>query len=192
MEFEKRLTAFQDILLKTVATDHSGNRLQNEDAMVRSFEMLKRLRSDGNRLFIIGNGGSAAIASHAVIDFLNVAGIAAHTLHDSAVMTCMANDYGYEQGFARVLDCFADGGDILIAISSSGKSANILNAVARSKERSAGVITLSGFAESNPLRSLGDLNFWLPSADYGLVEVGHQFLLHNISDRFLAERREQT
>jgi len=190
MEFEQRLMAFQEVLQKTVATDQNGGSLQTEDALVQSFGMLKQLRSSGNRLFIIGNGGSAAIASHAVIDFLNVAGIAAHTLHDSAVMTCMANDYGYEQGFARALDCFASDGDILIAISSSGKSANILNAVAKSKERSAGVITLSGFTESNPLRSLGDLNLWLPSADYGIVEVGHQFLLHNISDRFLAERQE--
>ena len=188
MNFNKRLTLFQSTLTQTEASDRAGELFSVEDGLSHAYALLTLLRSNQKRLFIIGNGGSAAIASHAVIDFLNVANISAHTLHDSAVMTCMANDYGYEQGFARILDRFAQADDVLIAISSSGKSENILNAVAMARNSGSQVITLSGFSPSNPLRVLGDINFWLPSNDYGLVEVGHQFILHNLSDRFLGEK----
>lgn len=185
MKFSKRLKAFRDILECTVTTDHTGGQFPLEEGLGCAYQLLTQLRKDGNRLYVIGNGGSAAIASHAVIDFLNVAKISAHTLHDSAVMTCMANDYGYEHGFARVLESFVSHRDVLIAISSSGQSLNILNAAGIARKSDARVVTFSGFDETNALRSLGDINFWLPSSDYGLVEVGHQFLLHNISDRFL-------
>ena len=96
----------------------------------------------------------------------------------------MANDYGYENAYARLLDTVLRPDDYVIAISSSGQSKNICQAVDMAKRHKAKVMTLSGFKESNPLRSLGDINFWLDSTDYGFVEVGHQFILHNLSDRF--------
>lgn len=135
-------------------------------------------------VYVIGNGGSAGVASHAVIDLVNVAKLRAFTLHEPALLTCMANDYGYEQAFARLLAQMAKPGDVLIAISSSGNSANIRNAATQMTDSGGAVITLSGFAADNPLRSLGDINIWLDSRDYGLVEIGHQFILHNMSDRF--------
>ena len=75
-------------------------------------------------------------------------------------------------------------GDALVAISSSGKSPNICNAAAQVRGSGGTVITLSGFASDNPLRRLGDINIWLDSTDYGFVEIGHQFVLHNVADRF--------
>ena len=96
----------------------------------------------------------------------------------------MANDYGYENAFAQILAQTAKPGDVLVAISSSGNSKNICNAAVQMTNSGGTVITLSGFAGNNPLRSLGDINIWLDSGDYGFVEIGHQFILHNMSDRF--------
>ena len=146
------------------------------------------LKNSRKRMYIVGNGGSAAIASHAVTDFVNMAKISAFTLHDSSLLTCMANDYGYEVAFARMLAMHAGEGDMLIAISSSGKSPNICNAVESFRSAGGGkVLTLSGFKTGNPLRQLGDLNVWLDSENYGIVEIGHQFVLHNLSDRIAAQ-----
>ena len=139
----------------------------------------------GNKILLAGNGGSAAIASHSVTDFLNVAKISAHTINDAAVLTCMANDYGYEDAFSRVLNTTIKKEDLLIAISSSGNSKNIINSVKTAKKLGAKVVTLSGFSSKNNLRVLGDVNIWSNSKDYGMVEVAHQFILHNLSDRFI-------
>ena len=158
--------------------------MEIEAGLTAAMQMLVKARNQRNGVYVIGNGGSAGVASHAVIDFVNVAKLRAFTLHEPSVMTCMANDYGYENAFARLLGQAAGPGDVLIAISSSGSSKNICNAAAQVTLGGGAVITLSGFARDNPLRALGDLNIWLDSRDYRLVEVGHQFILHNISDRF--------
>jgi len=104
------------------------------------------------------------------------------TLHDSSTLTCFSNDYGYENAFSRRVERLLTKNDVLIAISSSGQSANILNACKSASKNSASVFTLSGFNADNALRSLGNYNYWLNSDDYGMVEIGHLFLLHYISD----------
>ena len=134
-------------------------------------------------LYIIGNGGSAAIASHALTDFVNSSKLAAQVLHESALITCMSNDYGYENAYANILNIQMNSNDILIAISSSGRSLNIRNAVTVAIKKKAKVLTFSGFSPDNPLRKMGEINFWINSQDYGYVEIGHQFLLHNLSER---------
>ena len=121
----------------------------------------------------------------AVIDFMNVGKLSAITLHDSATLTCMANDYGYENAFSNIIKLTLKPKDILIAISSSGQSKNIINAVESAKNLDSTVITFSGFKSNNPLRKMGDINFWCNSKDYGMVEIGHQFLLHNLADKFM-------
>ena len=100
----------------------------------------------------------------------------------------MSNDFGYDAAFARLVTHYARKGDLLIAISSSGKSANILAAVEAARHVGTGVVTLSGFGQDNPLRTVGDVNFWSPSADYGEVEISHLFLLHYLAD-CLADRQ---
>ena len=132
--------------------------------------------------YIIGNGGSAGIASHFCTDLIRTLNIPASTLTDSNVTTCLSNDFGYEAIFSRQLDLLIKEHDLLIAISSSGQSNNIINAVDVAKNKQVNVITLSGFDINNPLRSKGDLNFYLNSHDYGLVEMGHFFLLHTLID----------
>lgn len=175
---------FGSLLGRSEITVKTGAALGAEPGMSSAMQVLSLARKNLGSIYIIGNGGSAGVASHAVVDLVNVAKLRAFTLHESSLMTCMANDYGYENAFARILSQMAKPEDVLIAISSSGNSKNIRNAATQMAEKGGTVITLSGFAFDNPLRSLGDINIWLDSRDYGLVEIGHQFILHNLSDRF--------
>ena len=183
MLLEARLAEFLGVLGTIQITDASGAVLPTDQAMDRLLLLLKNLRAEGRSLFVIGNGGSAAVASHAVTDFLNVGKLRATTLHEPSLLTCMTNDYGYEFAYSRILSTFAHPSDALIAISSSGRSQNIRNAAAVMRQCGGTTVTLSGFDQDNPLRNLGDFNVWLQSSDYGFVEIGHQFVLHNLADR---------
>lgn len=187
MELIKRVNAFSDVVSRSICTNISNIPIDLEYSLTLIMDYLRELKRRNNTLYIIGNGGSAAVASHALVDFVNVAKIHAQVLHESSLLTCMANDYGYENAYSRVLSSCMKPEDMLIAISSSGKSLNICNATKTAKKKGATVITLTGFSGNNSLRQLGDVNFWLDSNDYGYVEVGHQFILHNLSDRFGVE-----
>jgi D-sedoheptulose 7-phosphate isomerase len=184
-----RAAEFATLLGQCEVTSRDNALLGLENGMAAAIRIFDLVRAARGMVYVVGNGGSAAIASHAVNDFVNAAGLRAQTLHDPSLLTCMANDYGYENAFAQALGTLAGGDDVLIAISSSGNSMNIRNAAAKFGAPAGRVITLSGFASENPLRSMGDINFWLNSADYGLVEVGHQFILHNLSDRLVTGRK---
>ena len=183
MSISTRARMFSDLLAKTSATDRNQSVQELEQGMAALCKWLIQNRDSGSCLYIVGNGGSAAVAAHAVTDFFNMAKLKAVTLHESSLLTCMSNDYGYENAYARMLSQMAQPGDIVIIISSSGRSMNVRNAAQQAIKNGCTVVTLTGFDDNNPLRSMGDLNFWLDSHDYGMVEVGHQFILHNVSDR---------
>ncbi len=179
---------FQALVEKAAFTDRDGNALGYEKGVQENLEMLEGLRDRGGNLFLVGNGGSAAVVSHILTDFINVAKLNARTLHESSLLSCMSNDYGYENSFSEPLSTLAREQDLLIAISSSGRSPNIHNAIKSIKKAGGKAITLSGFGEDNPLRAMGDLNIWLDSKSYGLVEIGHLFYLHFISGRLELKR----
>ena len=184
MKLATRAQQFAKLLENLEIIRHDGTPLGIELGITTILGKLTQVRDNKGSIYVIGNGGSAAVASHAVIDLINVAKLRAFTLHEPSVLTCLVNDYGYESAYALLLKQIARPGDILIAISSSGSSLNICNAVTQMISNGGNVITLSGFSNNNPLRSLGDINIWLNVSDYGLVEIGHQFILHNLSDRF--------
>lgn len=178
-----RAIELRDVIASAVVTGRGGAALELEAAMRGLHELLIATRDRHGSVYVAGNGGSAAVAAHAVTDFLKIGQLRAQTLHEASLATCLANDYGYDVAFARALAVLVRPADVVIAISSSGQSANIRNAAAEARSRGAVVVTLSGFAPDNPLRTLGDFNVWLDSRDYGMVEIGHQFMLHNLSDR---------
>ena len=187
MQLSHRIDFFASIVRKTKCTDFNHSLIDLELTIAQLIENLIQTRNQKSTLYIVGNGGSAAVASHALVDFINVGKINARVLHEPSLITCFANDFGYENIYSRILLQCIKPEDILIAISSSGQSANICNAAKAAKTRNAHVVTMSGFDAKNPLRSLGDINFWLDSDDYGFIEVGHQFILHNLSDRLHIE-----
>lgn len=183
MSLASTVNRFAALISGAAITDLAQQELPLEQGMEQIIHLLRTCREQERTVYIVGNGGSAAISSHAVIDFLNMVKVRATALIDTAVITCISNDYGYEQVYERQLLQFVHSGDVLIAISSSGKSKNILNAVSAAKSKGAHTITLSGFDVNNPLRKVGDINLWLDSKDYGQVEIGHAYILHNITDR---------
>ncbi|MDN3508945.1 MAG: SIS domain-containing protein [Candidatus Neptunochlamydia sp.] len=179
--FTKRFEELSEVINKCIYSSTDQEVTQNQALQIFHSLLLQTKENDGT-VFVVGNGGSAGIASHFSIDLLNALKIPSQTLYDSNVMTCISNDYGYDQVFSRPLDLLLKRNDLLVCVSSSGNSQNILNAEAIAKSKDIPIITLSGFEPHNPLRSLGDLNLYLPIIDYGLVEMGHFFLLHTIVD----------
>lgn len=170
------------LLQAGIITDRQGNPLEFASGLEHLRALLLALLQRRRKIFVIGNGGSAAVASHVAIDLLNKAGCSASTLHDPPTLTCLANDYGYENAMAHAIEIMVAPDDLVIAISSSGRSPNILNAAAAARQAQSRLLTFSGFDQDNPLRHLGDLNCWLPSHDYGLVEIGHLFILHYLAE----------
>lgn len=183
--FIERMEALKECIETCSYTDVKGEITANE-SLSKAQEYLK----SGN-IYVIGNGGSAGIASHFCTDLLKTLELPAATFADSNILTCFANDYGYEEVYSSPLRVKMLSSDVLFAISSSGQSVNILNACMVAKEKGAHIVTLSGFLKNNPLRQLGDLNFWIDSFDYGLVETAHFFLLHTIIDSLSCKRRSE-
>lgn len=184
LTLRSRIEKFSQIIELANITNIQGQACDLEAEINSLQKCLLQLKKDKQHLYIVGNGGSAGVAAHAVTDFFNVACIRALTLHESSLLTCMANDFGYENAVARMLSQLLNPGDMVIVISSSGNSMNMRNAATISIEKGAYVVTLTGFSANNPLRNQGHTNIWLDSDDYGFVEIGHQFILHNIADRF--------
>jgi len=173
---------------RVACTDRAGAVCDPDDGFDRSLDLLAGCGSAGRAVLWVGNGGSAALASHFAVDVFNV-GVRSTAFNDAALLTCMGNDCGYEQVFSRPIALFASRGDVLVAISSSGRSPNILAAVAAARERECAVVTLSGFRPDNPLRGLGDWNFFVPSEAYGPVETVHAILCHALVDALRRLRR---
>lgn len=176
------LEKLEEVMGEVEIKDSADRNLSMDEGFSRILDNLSHLDISSNKLIFIGNGGSAAISSHMAIDFWKNGGIPAISFNDGSLLTCIGNDYGYEHVFEKPIEMFAKAGDILIAISSSGSSENILKGVQAAKEIGLFVITMSGFSDSNPLRESGDLNFYVPSGAYGLVEIAHQILSHAILD----------
>lgn len=148
-------------------------------------DVFSRHKAAQTQLFFIGNGGSSAIASHMTADFMKNGGMNTYSLYDNAVTTCMGNDYGYEYIFSRPLEFLARENDLLVAISSSGNSNNIINAIETAKSKKAEVITLTGFNADNKAKQLGDINIYVPSSKYGMVESIHNLILQQIVDSIM-------
>ncbi len=158
---------------------------ENIDGMKKTLSLLKNSKNIGSTIFLIGNGGSSAVAEHMAFDFTKNAGLRAVAISGSPMLTALSNDYGYEKVFQEALNSYAKKNDILIAISSGGKSPNILNACAAVKKKELKIITLSGFEPDNPLRRMGDINFWVDSKAYGFLEIFHNLILHYINDSII-------
>ena len=141
-----------------------------------------------NNSIIVGNGGSAAIASHFAVDLTKNAKVRCINFNESDLITCFANDYGYEHWIEKAVEFYGDEGDVFIGISSSGSSDNILHGCRAAREKKfSKIITLSGMNSENPLRKLGDINLWVNSKAYNHVENIHQFWLLAIVDMVIGK-----
>ncbi|MBI1957818.1 MAG: SIS domain-containing protein [Candidatus Rokubacteria bacterium] len=176
------------LLARVEATDGVGAALALDDGLARVIDIVRTQTAAGRKVIFIGNGGSAAIASHQAVDYWKNGGMRAVAFNDPSLLTCVSNDFGYAHVFEKPIEMFADAGDVLIAISSSGKSENIVRGVEAARRTGCRIITLSGFRPDNPLRRLGELNFWVPADSYGHVEITHLALCHAVVDAIMAGR----
>lgn len=169
-------------LCRVEISDRVGETLSQGRALEQVIGWARTAHAEGRKLMFIGNGGSAGICSHMATDYSKNGNMRSLAFNDGSMLTCLGNDLGYENVFAKQIDLHAAAGDLLIAISSSGRSRNILDGVAVARKRGCRIVTLSGFGADNPLRKLGDVNFYLPSDQYGYVEIGHLAICHAILD----------
>ena len=171
-----------DLLLGMQVTDSQGTGLSLDEGASRAVAILLSVASGSGKVMAIGNGGSAAIASHLQNDLCNGAGIRTMDFSQVPLLTALSNDLGYDHVFERPVELWANAGDLMVAISSSGQSENILRAAQAAAKKGCQIITLSGFSTDNPLRRLGEVNFYVPSPAYGLVESAHSTLAHFLTD----------
>lgn len=171
--------------LENAACDIDGAALDYTAFLAALVDRFYALHGTSQKLFFIGNGGSAGISMHMNTDFLKNGRLSTHSMYDPATLTCLANDYGYDEVFSRQIAMAAGKGDVLVAISSSGRSENILRAARLMHELGGTVLTFTGFAADNPLRQLGDGNFYVPSDSYGIVESIHQLVLQQAVDELM-------
>lgn len=134
-------------------------------------------------VLILGNGGSNAISSHIAEDYTKALKIVSTSFSDGARLTCYANDYGYENAFKEFIKEFSQPDGLVILISSSGNSKNIINCAEYCQKNNLKYIILTGFNQKNKLREYSQdavLDFWIDSRDYGIVECAHEIILHSI------------
>ncbi len=165
-----------------IVTDLKNKKKDFEQAVEDAVNLINDCSVSGKKILFIGNGASAAISSHMAADFWKNGAVKAIAFNDSSLLTCVSNDYGYDNVFKKPIEMFAEKGDVLIAISSSGRSANIIKGAKAALHKGCSLITLSGLDENNTLRLLGHINFYVPSSLYGLVEIIHQAICHCILD----------
>lgn len=182
---------FNDLLsyaLRIRVTDRDCIEFNYAQGIERAIDFIEARKGTAKKVLFIGNGGSAAISSHMAVDFWKNGGIKAVSFNDGPQLTCLGNDYGYQYVFEKPIAMFAEPGDLLFAISSSGSSENILLGAQTAREKGCSIITLSGFDKDNPLSLAGDLNFHVPSSSYGTVEVIHHSICHCILDSLMKRK----
>ena len=178
--------------IKSYLNDFSDLLKPNDELiekLIQVRDLLLEVNQNNKKILIFGNGGSAAIASHFSVDLTKNAKVRCLNFNEAGLITCFANDYGFEHWVEKAVDFYGDEGDLLIVISSSGCSKNMINAVKAARNgHLKSVVTLSGFSEDNPLNQLGDINLWLDSRAYNFVENIHQAWLLTIVDLVIGKR----
>ena len=165
--------------------------------LIQLKDWMRAAQEAGRKVIIAGNGGSAAMASHCAVDLTKNAGIRSVNFNEADLITCLANDFGYERWLEQALRFYADPGDLVILISSSGKSPNMARAARYAVEKGLTVVTFTGFAPDNPLKQIGHLNFWVDSRAYNIIEMVHHMWLLAACDLIIgsaeypARREEQ-
>ena len=160
--------------------EHLINYSKND--FLKIVKILKDIKKKKKKVIIVGNGGSAAMASHVSVDLTKICNIRAVNFNEADLITCFSNDYGYENWVKKALTFYADKDDLLICISSSGESRNIINGANYAKKIGCKVITLTGFNKKNKVRKIGHINLWLESKNYNHIEMVHHTWLLSIVD----------
>jgi len=154
---------------------------KNKD-FLKIIKIIKEIKKNKKKVILVGNGGSAAMASHVSVDLTKLCKIRAVNFNEADLLTCFSNDYGYENWVQKALSFYADKGDLLICISSSGQSENIIKGAKFAKKAGCKVVTLTGFDKKNKVKKIGHINLWIDSKNYNIIEMSHHIWLLSIVD----------
>jgi D-sedoheptulose 7-phosphate isomerase len=183
--YKNYLNAHDTALACLEITDRGGAVVDQDVGFDQLCEISNQIRDAGRKKYLVGNGASAAFANHMALDWTKNGGVPTHSFSDSALLTALGNDLGYEEAFSAPLSWYAKSGDLLVTISSSGNSPNIIKTIEVARSKGMGVVTFSGLKPDNQSRQLGDVNLYIPAKTYGIVECAHQVLLHVWLDKFM-------
>lgn len=183
--FRQYQLTFNQLLGALVITDNAGNTIEHDEGFDRLCTLSARIKKYGATQYFCGNGASSAIASHMAIDWSKNGKVSTRVFTDAALLSAVVNDLGAEHMYSAPLAYYARPGDILVTISSSGNSENIIHVIHKARDLGLDVITFSGLKPDNQSRGLGDLNFYIPAKTYGMVECAHQVLMHVWLDKYM-------
>ena len=155
------------------------------DQLISFHHLAQKLKDSGGTLFFAGNGASAAIASHAALDFTKQAKLRSQCFNEASLITAYANDFGYENWVKEALRSYAKPTDAVVLISTSGKSPNLVNAAHYARDKGLPLVTFTGFGAENPLKQLGDINFWYEQRAYNVVECVHMTWVTTVIDMLI-------
>ena len=185
LEMFRYAATAQKAIRQAQFTDQKGAHIDTNNALNIVADTFEEIRNSTRKIIFIGNGGSAAICAHMAEDYTKCGGMRSVCFNDGPLLLCLGNDYSFEQIFEKTVQLYGLHGDILVAISSSGKSKNILNAAIAAKKIPCKVVTFSGFHFQNPLSKLGDINCYIPTDSFGITENAHQMILHFLLDHIV-------
>lgn len=180
--WKTEIDKLSSILYKLSFLGYDGAEYSADEGFKIWQELTIDVREKKRSIYLIGNGASASMASHFAADLAKNAHLHTEVFSDLSLITAISNDIGYEWVFSEPLQRRAKKGDMLVAISSSGNSKNILCAAEIARKIGLKIITLSAMSPQNPLRSSGSLNIYLPAQTYGYAETCHAAILHHWMD----------
>ena len=161
-------------------------------AITRFMDIAAEVKRKRAKMLFAGNGASASLAEHGAVDFTKQGGVRAVTFHDPNLITCFANDFGYDHWMAKAIEHYADPGDVVVLISSSGKSPSVVNAARVARGLGLTVVSFTGRDENNPLKLASDLALWVPSHAYNIIENTHGIWITSAVDMLLGNAVYET
>ena len=155
---------------------------------LKSFrELCLQVRERKGKLMFAGNGASASISSHGAVDFTKQGKVRSMDFNEPNLITCFANDFGYDNWMAKAIEHYADPTDVVVLISVSGRSPSVVNAAKYAKSQGLPVVSFTGSGADNPLRAASDIEFWFESRAYNVVEAVHMMWLTTVVDMLVGE-----
>jgi len=186
------LNTLSQLMVTTQVTTSNGKNVSLDEGSEIVVQWVIDVGPTSNKVMLVGNGGSSSVVSHVQNDLCKAVGVRALVFTEQPLLTALANDIGYNAAYEQSVQWWGDDGDLMLAVSSSGKSENILRAAQASKDHGCKLVTFSGFGNDNPLRQMGDMNFYVDSNVYGFVETAHAALTHFITDHAMTVTRDLT
>ncbi len=160
---------------------------RNDEAILNLRNSIANTFENNGRLIFMGNGASASLSSHAATDFTKQAKIPSIAFNDHNLVTALSNDYGYENWVSKAIEYYCKNNDMLIFISVSGESKNLINGIKYANKNNIKTASLTGSKQNNTIKINTDISLWVDSKAYNIVECIHTIWITLIIDMFVGD-----